>query len=206
MTTEPRGTTRLPRGTGASLVAAAALAGVAACGGGGTGPDPEPAYFPLATGNSWTYVPADPRLGDSLQWRVSARHGDTVTVNRPASGSHSGPVTLLDGGRTIRIQVPGGGFEPHYEFVPGASWIHSDPWDCDDGAAWVAVVEPDPIVTPAGTYDGCLRLERRSTASCADAGTMIEWWAPGVGLVRWDELNFFAGGPLTYHLVRYSID
>lgn len=95
---------------------------------------------------------------------------------------------------------------PYYRFVVGASWTHRDGWDCDDGSRWVAVLEPAPVVTPAGTFLHCLRLERRTSATCDDAGTMTEWWAPNVGLVRWDELNFFAGGPLTYHLVDYTED
>jgi hypothetical protein len=35
---------------------------------------------------------------------------------------------------------------------------------------------------------------------------MAEWWAPGVGLACGDELDFFGGGPLTCHIVRYGID
>jgi len=42
-------------------------------------------------------------------------------------------------------------------------------------------------------------------SNCADAGTMVEWWAPGVGLVRWDELNYYAGGPITIYLKSYKI-
>lgn len=94
---------------------------------------------------------------------------------------------------------------PFYRFSVGASWIHRDPWECDDGAEFTTVEEPDPIVTPAGTFHDCIRIERRTAANCTDAGTTFEWWAPGVGLVRWEELNFYAGGPVTFNLVDYSV-
>ncbi len=40
--------------------------------------------------------------------------------------------------------------------------------------------------------------------TCTDAGTTMEWWALGVGLVRWDELNFYAGTPIRFLLVDYA--
>jgi hypothetical protein len=171
----------------------------------GTEPLVDPDYFPLAVGNTWTYAPEDPIYGQPFVWRVTDRQQDTVRLDRGAAGSHQGPVTLLDG--TTRIElVDGGEAMPFLRFTAGESWVHRDPWECDDGATVMAVEEPDPIVTPAGTFTGTIRIERRTTASCDDAGTMMEWWAPGVGLVRWDELNYYAGGPLSYLLVSYSVE
>ena len=34
---------------------------------------------------------------------------------------------------------------------------------------------------------------------------MVEWWAPNVGLVRWEELNFYAGGPIRFELISYAV-
>ena len=84
--------------------------------------------------------------------------------------------------------------------------MHRDPWECDDGAVLVAVEEPDTVVTPGGAFPDCIRIERTTPASCSDAGTTTEWWAPGVGLVKWEELNFYAGGPLTFRLVSYVVE
>lgn len=175
------------------------------CGDTGTDPPGIRHYFPLTVGNTWTYAPEDPIYGQPFEWRVAGRQQDTVQLERPAGASHPGPVTLLDGG--IRIDLLAGGeVAPFLRFTVGATWEHRDPWECDDGATFTALVEPDPIVTPAGTFTGTIRIERQTTASCADAGTMMEWWASGVGLVRWDELNFYAGGPLSYLLVSYSAE
>lgn len=170
-----------------------------------TGPEETPEYFPLTEGNQWTYAPQDPQLGQAFLWEVSGRQGDTVTLSRPPAGSHPGPVTLLDQGRAVRLSRGNAEFGDHYRFAPGESWIRHDPWECDDGSEWVAVAETEAIETPAGTFTNTLRLERRTEANCADAGTMYEWWAPGVGLVRWEELNFYAGGPLTFNLISFSV-
>ncbi len=161
-------------------------------------------YFPLEVGNRWTYAPEDPAFGDPFEWVVTERHGDTVALARPAGPSHPGPVTLLDREDGIDLLVAGESFAPFYRFDAGAAWTHRDPWECDDAAVFTAVEETEPIVTPAGTFEHTLRIERRTTAICDDAGTVMEWWAPNVGLVRWDELNFWAGGPLSYYLTSYA--
>jgi hypothetical protein len=165
-----------------------------------------PRFFPLAVGNTWTYAPQNPMYGQSFEWRVTERRGDTVSLARPAGASHPGPVTLLDRTEAVDLRLTTEGFVAFYRFTLGASWVHRDPWECDDASTFTVVAEPDAVVTPAGTFTDCIRIERRTTASCTDAGTTMEWWAPGVGLVRWEELNFYAGGPLTYDLVDYSVD
>jgi len=183
------------------ILAALVLVG---CSDSGTGPQNLGVVFPLREGNTWTYASEDPQLGESFQWEVTGRSADTVTLSRPWAGSHPGPVTLIDKEDSIEIILGGGRAWPLYRFQRGSTWIRHDPWDCDDRSEWVAMEEEEPIVTPAGTFHNTLRLERRTSANCTDAGTMIEWWAPGVGLVRWEELNFYAGGPLGFELVAYG--
>ena len=187
-------------------ITALALGPLLGCSDTVTGPGKSAQYFPLAEGNSWTYAPESSQFGDPFEWSVTGRVGDTITLARPAGGSHPGPVTLLDRQEAIDLLPGGGEVLPFYRFEVGASWVRSDPWECDDGASWVAVVEEDPITTPAGVFNNTLRLERRTTATCTDAGTTFEWWAPGVGLVQWEELNFYAGGPLTFQLMSYSVN
>ncbi len=188
--------------------AAAALALVLSlgCRGTATGPAGDLRFFPLAVGNSWVYAPEDSFFGQPIEWRVADRQGDTVRLVRPAGGSHPGTITMLDHGSQVDLLVGDEGFQPFYAFEPGASWVRRDPWECDDGAVVMALEEPNTVVTPAGAFSGCLRIERRTTVSCTDAGTTMEWWAPGVGLVKWEELNFYAGGPLTFRLVSYTVE
>lgn len=176
------------------------------CGDGPTDPNENVRYFPLTVGNTWTYAPEESVFGEPFQWRVAERRGDTVTVVRPSGASHSGSVTLLDRRMELDVFLDDEDAVPFYRFTTGGSWLHRDKWECDDGSRWVVAEEENPITTPAGTFLSTVRIERLSTATCADAGTMIEWWARDVGLVRWEELNFYAGGPLTYNLVSYSVN
>jgi hypothetical protein len=187
------------------VASALAMAGLWACSDPGTGPEAAPVLFPLEVGNSWTYAPESPQFGDPFQWEVTGRNGERVTLSRPPGGSHPGPVTLRDGQEAIDLVLEGEEALPYLRFVQGSSWIHRDPWECDDGSLWVAAKEETPIHTPAGTFTNTIRLERRTAATCTDAGTTFEWWAPEVGLVRWEELNFYAGGPLVFDLVSYSV-
>jgi hypothetical protein len=168
------------------------------------GPEEPVSFFPLEVGNQWTYAPEDAQFGDPFQWEVTGRTGDTVMLSRPSGGSHPGPVTVLDRTEGVDLSLGENQFGPSLRFSPGASWTRRDPWECDDGSEWVAETETEPITTPAGTFNNVLRLERRTSANCTDAGTTFEWWAPGVGLLRWEELNFYAGGPLTFNLTSYS--
>jgi hypothetical protein len=187
-------------------IAALGFGPLMGCSDTGTGPEESPQYFPLAQGNTWTYAPESSQFGDPFEWSVAGRVGDTVTLARPAGGSHPGPVTLLDHQEAIDLLPGEGEIIPFYRFEAGASWERRDPWECDDGASWAAVVEKDPITTPAGVFRNTIRVERRTTATCTDAGTTFEWWAPGVGLVQWEELNFYAGGPLRFYLTSYSVN
>lgn len=165
------------------------------------------AYFPLTVGNTWTYIPEDTLLGLPFKWEVINRKGDTVTLTRTyLLGSHGGIISIIDRHNEIDILLHDHGVVPFYRFTIGTMWVHRDTWECDDSSSWVAVRELNPIVTPAGNFSGCIRIERRTGSPCPDAGTVYEWWAPGVGLVRWDELNYYVGGPLTIYLKSYSVN
>lgn len=182
--------------------AALLLAVLTGCRDGATTPKTPPSSFPTAEGSTWRYAYADPRWGEGFRWTVARQAGDTVVLDRPAPGTHPGPVTLLVRDDGLDIWSDGVGAAALYRFDPGAEWTRHEPRECDHGSRWTVVREPDPVVTPAGHFTGTLRLERRSTATCADAGTMREWWAPGTGIVMWEELNFFAGAPVTVWLVE----
>lgn len=43
-------------------------------------------------------------------------------------------------------------------------------------------------------------------AGGAYAGTTIEWWAPGVGLVAWEELAYYGDGPARCELTGYIVN
>jgi hypothetical protein len=109
--------------------------------------------------------------------------------------SFEGDAVRVDfGGRQARIrglpdaldiELPETGFVPFYRFQE-ASFIHRDFHPCNDGAELTAASRSDRVETPAGVFDGCLRLDFTRT-QCADAGRVSEWWQPEVGLVKWTE-------------------
>jgi hypothetical protein len=181
----------------------AALLLVAACDTTGTDPSPPEPFVSLTPGRSWTYAFADPRFGSTFRWEVTARAGDTVWMARSWEGSHAGDIVLLEAPMGLDLLTRDAAAPGSFvRFAPGEAWTHHDPWECDDGAGFVAFAEDEPVTTPAGTFEGTVRVERRTDFPCTDAGTSVEWWAPGVGLVRWEEMNFWAGGPVVVHLTK----
>ena len=57
------------------------------------------------------------------------------------------------------------------------------------------------IVTPAGKMDNCTRLDLRT--SCSDAGVTSIFFKPGIGIVRYTELNI--AGLVTWNMTKGSI-
>lgn len=160
-------------------------------------------FFPIKEGSYWIYeydLPAD-----SLFWQVTARTGDTATIDRSGSSgwSHGGPITVRLNGDGVDLDLSGEGWVEFYHFTPGRSWVHRDPFTCDDFGVYHAEREEAAIVTPAGTFFNCLRIDGGGNPGCSDAGTTVEWWAAGVGLVKWEEMTFT--GPRYWVLKRYSI-
>jgi len=160
-------------------------------------------YFPVTLGSYWVYEYDIP--SDSLFWQVTARTGDTATIDRSGmlGWSHGGPIAVRLNGDGVDLDLPGEGWSEFYHFTAGRSWVHRDPFSCDDFGVYHAERETAAVVTPAGTFFDCLRISCGGYPGCSDAGTTIEWWAAGVGLVKWEQ-NSFTG--LHYWTLKsYSI-
>lgn len=151
-------------------------------------------YFPLEVGTAWTYREA--RFGMTRELEVTARDGRIAILE----GRGFPDLKLRDGGEEIDIELGDEGFVLFYRFVPG-SFEHRDPFECDDERR-VDVSRSDPIETPAGRIEDVLRLDFADNV-CSDAGTVTEWWAQEVGLVRWEELNI--AGLLAFELVEFTM-
>ncbi|MGQ9589872.1 MAG: dockerin type I repeat-containing protein [Planctomycetota bacterium] len=139
----------------------------------------QPRYFPLEPGNRWTYVSEE--FGGERSIAVLAREGDTVLVRFSGRAYRlrvAGPPEAVD------IELPGEGFVPYYRFGE-ASWLHRDVSACDDKRT-LRAGGVETVDTPAGEFEGCLRLDYEGN-QCWDAGRASEWWCPEVGLVRWTE-------------------
>ncbi|MEE9609924.1 MAG: hypothetical protein V3W19_01665 [Desulfatiglandales bacterium] len=169
--------------------------------------DENRSYFPLAVGNNWVYTWEDSYFGDNFSWAVVQVDGDTALIERPyADGPQFIPITVIQEGAEYYIKVAESKYEQFYRFMPDSTWTHRRPFDCDDSLLFRAVKDTTTIVTPAGSFSNCLKIERLSTSRCDDAGIMFEWWAPGVGMVKWEELNFYGGGPITGYLLSYHLE
>ena len=168
-------------------LAVLALAGPA-CGSSGA----TSSYFPLAHGNRWTFdtttiAAARVRPGvfrldgfpgaDGLRVRWS-----NGVLQAWDSGQRRWEAFLRLGapkGTTYRVDLP----EPLWEDVRVTVASRS------------ATVKVDPLER---SFSRAVRLSLRPSPGLADAGITSMVFAPGVGLVRWEELTF--GGPVTHEL------
>ncbi len=176
------------------IVLAAAVLFIAGCGGGGN-------YFPLTTGNDWSYTTTstidyvDTLLTDTTWTSTSSQKiGAEVTLTNgdPAFEYISTYGTFVDTGYVAEVEdfVLGydslGDTDPDTMLVnpleEGASWtITSD--SLYTTKAYVIAKEDSSVVVPAGTYDDVWKLYYvTTTATTAD--TVTVFLAPDVGNVR----------------------
>jgi len=170
--------------------------------------------FPLQPGNTWTYERRG-RAG-SAEW--------TVEVVERVAAPRVMPYVLLDGyfqgpPRTVRSDPFGSvtersaGFRDLLWYLLGApigtSWTFqlapspdgTAPTDCVNGARLTLAARDEKLSVPAGEFTGVVRVDWVSP--CADAGIASEWFAPGVGLIRRDEVTI--AGIVTSELVRAEV-
>jgi hypothetical protein len=73
---------------------------------------------------------------------------------------------------------------------------------CEDGAVVTVASRDAELTVPAGSFRNVIHLA--ITPQCADSGTLEEWFAPGVGLVKRVENTVF--GPTVSQLHRVGFD
>ncbi|NIT55587.1 MAG: hypothetical protein GWN00_04925 [Aliifodinibius sp.] len=159
-------------------------------------PFPKCEYFPLEIGNYWVYS----HFGDSLIWMVMQRQGNVAQLS---ISYHDNPIIVRDRGDELDIELADGNWGLYYRFLPESIWIHRDFWECNDSTIVEVIPEIESIITPAGVFHDCLRIERNGPDPCMDAGTITEWWALNVGLVKRIELTI--AGPVIMELLDYSV-
>jgi hypothetical protein len=165
-------------------------------------------YWPLALGNYWVYGcdSQHPFCSNGPIWRsdVTAQGADTaLLVQTCVAFTCVDTFALRAQGAQVDWRVSTGEWGGYYNFTGGAFWLHRDPFECDDSILYRAILETEPVVTPAGTFTGCLRIEPLQKR-CADAGMIREWWAPGVGMVRSEQDNI--AGYVNYVLTEYKVE
>jgi hypothetical protein len=173
------------------LAAAALLVGVA------SGAD----FFPLATGNTWTYKEA--RFGQTFSIRVGLPFFINERVYYNLTGytdsrqlvrlDEQGQLVYLDEDRQVELLLTS--FEP---FEGG--WWDSPGRTCSDWGQ--TLVKRGTHEGPAGTFNNVLEVRYR-TFNCADAGVQQEQYAENIGMVRRVKQSF--AGPMTFDLVSARV-
>jgi hypothetical protein len=161
-------------------------------------------YFPTELGNSWDYGFADVHATGTIHWEITDKFENIYTVKRFSDGKYNDYIRIVTNGENVDIILENGQNFSFYRFIKGSTWLHRDNYVCDDSSTLLATVEENLITTPAGSFSNCLRIERKSPVSCMDGGTMVEWWAPNVGLIRRDEITII--GPQTIYLKSYKLN
>lgn len=156
---------------------------------------PPPRFFPLDPGKEWVYSEESNPEARIFVVQVEGIEDDAYVVN------FGGTKVRLKGlPDELDIEVDDRGFLPYYRFQE-ESFQHFDIFECNSDRTLVRVSMGDTVVTPAGTFENCLRYEYRG-GICADAGTSVEWWKLEVGRVKWSEDSFI--GPRVHTLLSYT--
>lgn len=172
---------------------------------------PVPGYFPLQTGNQWTYacsssLPAPEKLvvfvdqsrqdsASGMRWyRLNNFNGSQHWVRQDRSGN----VWERRSSLWYRLAA-----------AEGSSWrMHLNPaWSgdaipCVDGSRLTIVSREELVAIPAGTFE-TVHIAFQSS-DCFDAGITDEWYAEGVGMVKRAETSLI--GAVVMELEEAVID
>jgi len=132
-------------------------------------------WFPLAVGNEWVYADRSPQLpprGQKRTVRILSKDADGYYVDNEKGALRADPDCLHDRLRRL-LCAP---------FEPGHAWSSVVSVGSTERYEIVAVGER--VQTPAGAFDGCLRV-RAHTRAGPEAEAVLEiTYAPRVGPVR----------------------
>jgi hypothetical protein len=163
-----------------ALAAAAAL-GLAACAGPGAGgrrPARTPAeFFPLAVGNEWVYVDESPALpagqaGSLRTVRILSRGADGFFRDNERGELKAGADCVQDRVRRL-LCAP---LEAGRGWTSVVSTASTERYE-------IAAVD-ERIETPAGRFEGCVKVRAHNRASPTTDHVLEITYAPGVGPVR----------------------
>jgi len=170
--------------------------------------------FPLREGNTWTYVRKGP--AEVTEWTAAVTARVTAPRVHPSfslEGYFPGTPRAVRSDPFGTVTERSDGFRDHLWYLLGApagtSWtlqLAPSPLagpipDCVSGAKLTLAARGETLSVPAGEFDRVVRVEWAS--ACADAGISAEWFAPGIGLIRRDEVTI--AGIVTSELVRAEL-
>jgi hypothetical protein len=171
-----------------TLLPLAALAAACASGSAQRAPAPvartAPAdFYPLAVGNEWTYRDESPGLkqGATRTVRIVERTKDGYFKDSDRGELRADPDCLHDRSRRL-LCAP---------FQPGNGWTSVVSVSSTEKYEIAGVNET--VVTPAGKFDGCVRVRAHNRAGPATELVLETAYAPGVGPVRIETFVFVKG-------------
>jgi hypothetical protein len=146
-------------------------------------------YFPLAVGNEWVYRDESPALpaerhGAARTVRILERTKDGYFKDNEGTELRADPDCVHDRARRL-LCAP---------LEPGKAWSSVVSVSSTERYEIAAVGET--VATPAGKFDGCVRVRARNRASASTELVNELTFAPGVGLVR-IETAVVVGGKVT---------
>src|SRR5512144_1362753 len=134
-------------------------------------------YFPLAVGNEWVYRDESPALpaerqGATRTVRILERTKDGYFRDNERGELRADPDCLHDRARRL-LCAP---------FEPGKGWSSVVSVSSTERYEIAAVGET--VATPAGKFDGCVRVRAHNRASPTTDHVLEITYAPGVGPIR----------------------
>lgn len=134
-------------------------------------------YFPLAVGNSWTYVDESPALppdrrGSARTVRILERTADGYFRDSDRGELRADGACVHDRLRRL-LCAP---------LVPGQAWASVVSASSTERYEIAAVGEA--VDTPAGRFEGCVRVRAHNRAGPTTDNVLEITYAPGVGPIR----------------------
>lgn len=136
-------------------------------------PSPSPAeYFPLAVGNTWTFLDRSPQQAQPSRRtvRIVARDRDGYYLDDQRGALRADADCLHDRARRLLCQP----------IAPGSAWISVVSASATERYEIAGVDES--VTVPAGTFRGCVRVRSQLRAGAVDQVAELTY-APGVGPV-----------------------
>ncbi len=152
-------------------------------------------YFPTGDGLSSTFVgqPTEIARTVTLNPVADLYRWDGPFGPRVIGMTEAGQLfEVKDGGRRLLIDL---------EASVGETWTVSGlDDDLVSGSMFTVADRGATLSVPLGTYSDVIHLAVRPRDGLADAGTTDLWFAPAVGLIKWQEITI--AGPQSYELAR----
>jgi len=135
------------------------------------------AYFPLAVGNSWTYLDQSPGLpeasrGAARTIRILERTKDGFFRDDQRGELRAGPDCVRDRVRQL-LCAP---------LEVGSRWTSTV--SVSSSERYEIVATGELVATPAGTFKGCVKVRAHNRAAGGVENVLETTYAPGVGPIR----------------------